>query len=199
MIFSMDTTIDYYNKHAQSFAKDTYGVDLHHIQDDFLSFIEGKGTILDVGCGTGRDALYFKTHGYPVTAFDGSFALCQIACQNLQQEVKCLRFEEMAYVNEFRGVWACSSLLHVPFIQLPGVIEKIVRALKRGGVFYCSFKYGEGEEQRGGRHFTYLNESLLTSLLDQFPQLYITSLFITCDARPNRKDEKWLNAILRKQ
>lgn len=195
MIFNMDTTIDYYNKHAKEFAKDTYGVDLRCIQDNFLSLIQSKGKILDVGCGAGRDALYFKTKGYTVTAFDGSFALCQIAQHNLHQDVMCKRFEDISYCNEFNGVWACSSLLHVPFIHLPSVIEKIIMALREGGVFYCSFKYGDGEYEQRGRHFTSMNESLLNSLFGQFSQLQLLQSFITFDERPNRKSEKWMNAF----
>jgi hypothetical protein len=70
--------------------------------------------------------------------------------------------------------------------------------LKPQGVFYCSFKYGEGEVERGGRRFTNLTESSLLSVLEG-TQLTVKEVWQTGDQRANRTEELWLNALLIKK
>lgn len=51
----MDSYI-YYNKYAQAFIDRTFELDLTHLTDGFLEHIPDGGRILDLGCGSGRDA-----------------------------------------------------------------------------------------------------------------------------------------------
>jgi flavodoxin len=73
-----------------------------------------------------------------------------------------------------------------------------VEAVKKNGFIYVSFKYGEYEGYRNGRYFTDLKEDRFHELLEQAGGLEIVEEWISSDARPGRDDEKWLNAILRK-
>lgn len=68
----MNHTIDYYNLNAESFIENTQNVDMHQTQDRFLRLLDEKSSILDFGCGSGRDTRYFLDKGYQVTATDGS-------------------------------------------------------------------------------------------------------------------------------
>ena len=70
-------TIDYYNQNADSFVQGTVSVDFKKTQDKFLRLLTGK-TILDFGCGSGRDTKYFLESGFDVTATDGSEELCKV-------------------------------------------------------------------------------------------------------------------------
>ena len=72
-------TINYYNKHAKSFIQTTKTVDFTNIQDKFLSNLPLGASILDFGCGSGRDTKYFLEQNYNVTAIDGSEAICKEA------------------------------------------------------------------------------------------------------------------------
>ena len=65
-------TINYYNKYAKSFIQTTRSVDFKNIQNKFLSCLPPKASILDFGCGSGRDTKYFLKQNYKVTAIDGS-------------------------------------------------------------------------------------------------------------------------------
>ena len=55
----MNTTIDYYNKHAESFADGTLSVDFSDVQDRFAELMPANARILDFGCGSGRDTKAF--------------------------------------------------------------------------------------------------------------------------------------------
>ena len=71
----MDGTIDYYNQNAKNFIENTQNVDMHLTQDKFLQLLDPQSSILDFGCGSGRDTKYFLEKGYHVTATDGSAEL----------------------------------------------------------------------------------------------------------------------------
>lgn len=191
-----ETTLRYYDSNALSFAADTIDADMSSIQDDFLSLLHSGARILDLGCGTGRDSRYFLSRGFDVTACDGSTRMCEVASANTGLEARHLLFEDLDYVDEFDGIWACSSLLHVPSTGLKDIFSLVHKALKSNGVFYCSFKYGTYEGERDGRYFTDLTEDSIAELMDRlFQPLHI---WITDDARPDRLDEKWLNVMARK-
>jgi len=95
------------------------------------------------------------------------------------------------------SIWCCASLLHVPLAELPDALRRLARALKPGGSWYVSFKYGEGERAKEGRRFTDLNEAGLTALVAPLASVQIKAMWQTGDKRPDR-DETWLNALLRK-
>lgn len=74
-------TLNYYNTNAQKFVEGTVGVDVHITQDRFLAQLEKGVSILNFGCGSGRDTKYFLEHGFAVEATDGSAELCKLACE----------------------------------------------------------------------------------------------------------------------
>jgi len=195
---AMNSTIDYYNKHADRFRRDTEGLDLSQLYAGFLELIPEGGRILDAGCGPGRDSLQFINRGYEVVAFDASERMAEIATKTIGQPALRLSFEEMAFRNEFDGVWACASLLHVPDSELESVLARIVRALKENGVLYMSFKYGTGERVAGGRRFTDMTEASIRETLSDLPELALLRTWRTSDLRPGRESESWLNALARK-
>ncbi|ARN74890.1 class I SAM-dependent methyltransferase [Oceanicoccus sagamiensis] len=191
----MTDTNKYYEDHAEEFYQSTVEVDMSPIYQRFLPLIPEGGAILDAGCGSGRDSLYFKTNGYEVTAMDASEALCKLSGELLVQDVHCMGFEDMAWEDSFDGVWACASLLHVSRDNLPSIMNKFSRSLKAGGVLYASFKYGDTEREQGGRAFTDMNEELFDQLLKSTPSLELIESWVTVDRRVDR-DESWLNVVV---
>ncbi|MGB6141269.1 MAG: class I SAM-dependent methyltransferase, partial [Pseudoalteromonas rhizosphaerae] len=152
--------------------------------------------ILDAGCGSARDAAYFKQQGFTVSAFDASEELAALASQHLQQTVEVSTFQQLDSVNQYDGIWCCASLLHVPKNELPNVFIRLQNALKPNGVLYVSFKYGTTERVHNGREFTDLTEQLLSDLINQHTQLSIVKHWQSVDQRPGRESEVWLNALL---
>lgn len=194
----MDPTIDYYNLNAENFIESTQNVDMHHAQDRFLQLLDENASILDFGCGSGRDTRYFLDKGYRVTATDGSAELCRWASDFTGIEVKEMLFGELDEIDIYDGIWACSSILHLPKNELLLVIRKMCNALKDTGVIYTSFKYSDFEGVRNGRYFTDFTEDSFKKFIAEIPELTIEDYWITDDVRPGRGGERWLNLILRK-
>lgn len=190
-------TLDYYNQNAKSFIQGTVSVDFKETQDKFLQSLTGK-KILDFGCGSGRDTKYFIESGYTVTAIDGSEELCKSASAYTGIQVKHMLFQDLNEVDCYEGIWACSSILHLPKEELKIVTQKMSRALKQNGIIYTSFKYGNFEGERNGRYFTDFTLDVFKEFISDLKDIAIEEYWITRDVRPGREDEKWLNLILRK-
>lgn len=190
-------TIDYYNQNADSFVQGTVSVDFKETQDKFLRLLSGK-TILDFGCGSGRDTKYFLESGFDVTATDGSEELCKSASAYTGIQVKHMLFHDLNEAACYDGIWACSSILHLSKDDLRIVINKMSKALKPNGIIYTSFKYGNYEGERNGRFFTDFTIDAFNEFISDVKNIVIEEYWITRDVRPGREEEKWLNLILRK-
>ena len=192
----MTSTIEYYNKNALEYSRSTVCVDFSATQERFLRYMPSHAKILDFGCGSGRDTKYFLDKGLNVEAIDGSREFCRLASAYTGISVKQLYFQELASVNEYDGIWACASILHLQWDDLISVLHKMAVALKNTGVIYTSFKYGDFSGERQGRFFIDFTENRLNEMLVLVPELQCREFWISSDVRPNRSEEKWMNIIL---
>lgn len=192
-----NTTLDYYNKNADSFVEGTVSVDFSNTQVKFIEYLQGK-KILDFGCGSGRDTKYFLDAGFDVEAIDGSIELCKSASEYTGINVKHMLFQELDAKEAYDGIWACASILHLPKSEIKAVIAKMVAALVDSGIIYMSFKYGNFEGERNGRYFTDMTEDSVTELFTGITGAELIEMWNTSDVRPGRGEEKWINIILRK-
>jgi SAM-dependent methyltransferase len=192
-------TIAYYNANAQSFYERTINTDLSHFHTKFLDFLPEKAHILDAGCGSGRDTKYFQSQEHTVTAFDASEEMVRISTKETNQQTKLLKFQSLNFKEEFDGVWANASLLHIPYEEIQDVYGRIYNALKPGGIFYGSYKYGEGHMSVKGREFYNMNEeTVLPYLEDLFEVIEICQTEDTRSQVAPSPDNAWLNFIVRK-
>ena len=190
--------IEYYNQNADSFFEGSVNANMSYERDKFIALLPAGGKILDAGCGSGRDSKAFLKQGFGVTAFDASEEMCKRASEYIGQEVINMLFQDVSYKDEFDGIWASASLLHVSMEELPTIIKKMNEALKRGGVMYASFKYGEGTKMRGERRFSDFNEKSIVPLFENagFKIIYNE---VGADNRPGRENEMWVNVIGNKE
>lgn len=188
-------SIEFYNQNAQQFFDNTVDVDMTPLYDRFLEGVPEGGSVLDAGCGSGRDSKAFFGKGYQVTAFDASGPLVSLAKGLTGIEVQQRTFEQVTEQEVYDGIWCCASLLHVNRDKLPETMQRLSDSLKPNGCWYLSFKYGLGERQESGRYFCDLNEQGLDQLIGDLGSIHINSVWVTEDRRPGR-DERWLNAIL---
>ncbi len=191
-------TLDFYNQNAKQYVAETADLDVSSVRHLFLDFIPKGGHILDLGCGSGRDSLYFIEQGYGVTAMDASSEMARLASQRLGQTVQVMSFQELNYSNTFDGIWACASLLHCPKQEMKAVTRKLIKALKTNGVLFMSFKQGTGERiDERGRFFNNYTELELAEILAEYSQLHVLDMFT--ESKPLRGGfQIWLNVFVRK-
>ena len=193
-----DLTINYYNEMSQEFIDSTVNVDFTMTQNKFMNKLQAGCHILDFGCGSGRDSKYFINKGFQVTAIDGSIELCKYASELTGLNVKHMYFQELCDIDVYDAIWACSSILHLPYYDLKDVMAKMIVALKQNGIIYTSFKYGKYEGERNGRYFIDMDDDKFKNFIINYPNITVEELWITGDVRPGRSNEQWLNVILRK-
>ena len=191
----IEMTLDYYEQNANTFHNSTVGIDMSDMYECFLSRIPEGSSILDAGCGSGRDSKAFTDLGYNVSAFDASEQMVLRARRLTGLDIQVRQFEQMDENGVYDGVWCCASLLHVPLVEMLPVMRRVARSLKKNGAWFLSFKYGQGEREKDGRHFTDMNKERLTTLASKLEYISIVNIWLTQDKRPERED-LWLNAIL---
>lgn len=195
----VNNTLDYYNQNAISFVENTVSVDFSDNQNKFISKLQKGDYILDFGCGSGRDTRHFLDKGFKVDAIDGSEELCKLASDYTGIEVKHMLFQELNDTDKYDAIWACSSILHLPHNELRSVLQKMVKALKNNGIIYTSFKYGTHEGIRNGRFFSDFTKESFDEFIRDMDQMQVVEHWLTCDVRPDREDEKWLNLLVKKE
>lgn len=199
MVLELDKTLEFYNCNADRFIENTVYADMHVTQDHFLRRIKPGGRILDFGCGSGRDTEYFIRNGYQVDAVDGSAEIVRKVSQQAGIPVKQMLFQELSALDQYDGIWACASILHLPKEGLKSVMRKMSAAIHTEGLIYASFKYGTFEGWRNGRFFTDFTEKSFQAFIQDVHELKIMECWVTADVRPDRNDENWLNLILGKR
>ena len=189
--------MNYYDLNGEDFFKDTANVDMSEHYSEFLKFFSENASILDAGCGSGRDSLNFKNLGFEVTSIDGSKKMCELASEYLKNKVLHMQFQEIEFDNHFDGIWASASLLHVPSSEIEDVLKRLHKSLKSEGIIYASFKYGDFEGKRNGRYFHDLTETTAQKLFEK-NDFEVIKTWITHDGRKGRESERWVNILAKK-
>ncbi|OIO80111.1 hypothetical protein AUJ84_04550 [Candidatus Pacearchaeota archaeon CG1_02_32_132] len=140
-------TIESYDKNAKNFAEYFKGLMDVPGRPEFNKFtgsLNGN-KILDLGCGGGDHSVWFRDNGFEVSAVDLSEEMVKLAREKGVDarviDIEDLKFEE----NSFDGIWAVTSLLHVPKYKIKEVIRKLSLILKPTGVLLVVLKEGDRE------------------------------------------------------
>ena len=151
-----DKTLVHYDRNAQRFWEGTRD---HDVSQNIAALLEkidvpAPFSLLDVGCGPGRDLVTFTRLGHHATGLEGSPQLAAMArphsgCEVLEQNLLALQLPDA----HFDGVFANAVLFHVPAQALPGVLSALYASLKAGGVLFSSNPRGEGQEGWAGERY----------------------------------------------
>ena len=190
--------VNYYDVHAKEYAELTVNADMSHAYEKFLRYLTLGAKLLDAGCGSGRDSLFFMRQGYRVTMLDASAAMCRCAEKLTGQKALHKTFAEINFDKQFDGIWANASLLHVPEQELEKVLKILHRALKEDGVLYASWKYGEAERRDGERFYCDMTEEKLKKLLRRTGCFVCKEVWVSEDVLPLHREQPWLNVVLGK-
>lgn len=195
-----ETTLGHYNGRATEFWNGTKDHDVSQNIDALLNSIAGSApyTILDFGCGPGRDVLNFKKLNHNPTGLDGCENFANMAREHSGCEVLHQNFLELDLPKEhFDGIFANASLFHIPKSEFGRVLKDLVNTLKVGGVLFSSNPRGTAEGWNGNRWAYYME-------LEEY-QLYLEEAGLILEDhyyRPAglpREQQPWLACIARKK
>jgi SAM-dependent methyltransferase len=167
----VQATLQDYGQRAAQFEAGTRDHDVRQNLDALLRHIEATPpcTILDLGCGPGRDLLALRRRGHHAIGLDGTPAFVQRArevsgCEVWQQDFLHLELPP----ERFDGIYANAALFHVPTQELPRVLAELRGALKPGGVLFSSNPHGDNVEGwNRGRYGAYHDPARWRALLAQ--------------------------------
>ncbi len=162
-------TLDHYDRTAADFWEGTKD---HDVTQNYRALLDAlpkkKGLdILDLGCGPGRDLLYFKNQGHRAVGLEGSRVFCERArtysgCPVLEQDFLQLDLP----AESFDGIFANASLFHVPSQEFPRVLRELWTTLRPGGVLFSSNPRGSQEGWDGQRYGTFMEWEPYRSYLE---------------------------------
>ncbi len=193
-------TLDHYDQRAEDFWKGTRDHDVSQNIAALLRHIEGEPpfTILDLGCGPGRDLRVFADLGHVAIGLEGVERFAVMArefsgCEVWRQDFLALDLPDA----RFDGVFANAVLFHVPSQELPRVLRELHATLKPVGVLFSSNPHGHNEEGwNGGRYGAFHD-------LEAWQRLMTGARFIelTHYYRPEglpREQQAWLASVWRR-
>jgi SAM-dependent methyltransferase len=157
-------TLRFYKQEAERYCQRAGSVPSPALSG-FLSLLKPGATILELGCGSGRDTIEMLRQGYDVTPTDGSPEMAHYAERLLNRPVMVLEFSEIGGDQRFDGVWAHACLLHIPIAGLCAILRRIYAVLKVPRVLFANFKEGTSEgRDRLGRHYNYPSLATLEAI-----------------------------------
>jgi SAM-dependent methyltransferase len=197
----VSVTLEHYEKRAADFWSGTRDHDVSQNRDALLRHIEGTPpfTILDLGCGPGRDLKAFSDLGHMAVGVEAAPTFAAMArahsgCQVLEQDFLKLDLPPA----RFDGIFANASLFHVPGQELPRVLGALRAALKAGGVLFSSNPRGDNEEGwNRGRYGAYWDYDTWRQFLEDAGFTEIEHYY-----RPPglpRAQQPWLASVWRKR
>lgn len=194
-------TLHHYTQRAEEFRAGTRDHDVSQNIDALLDAIGTDRealTILDFGCGPGRDLQAFTRRGHRAIGLDGTAAFVEMARADSGCEVWLQSFFDLALpAGYFDGVFANASLFHVPASELPRVLGQLHASLKPQGVLFCSNPRGNNSEGwSSGRYGSYHDLDAWRGFMTAVGFVEIRHYY-----RPDgllRAEQAWLATVWRK-
>ena len=137
-------TIAYYQANAPHYTLSFGQAPSHHL-DAFLDRLAPGASVLELGCGAGRDSARIAERGFALDATDGTPAMVRKANERFEIAARVMRFDELDAKETYDAVWAHACLLHVARADLPGVLASVHAALRANGLHFANYKLGSAE------------------------------------------------------
>ncbi|UXN67938.1 class I SAM-dependent methyltransferase (plasmid) [Devosia neptuniae] len=162
------TTVQYYRSHAVEYAAATAGVSMGHPLRSFGEMLDAGASVLDIGCGGGRDLRELRLGGFNPVGLEQSPELAQIAARHSGCPVAVADMMDMPFADgSFDAVWSSASLVHFGTETVPRALRQVRRVLRTDGVFFASVKRGDGAgTDASGRYFTYFQPAQWIAIVE---------------------------------
>ena len=191
----MNSTIEYYNNNADQYYWSSVGIDVDANRKRFAAHLPAEAYVIDMGCGSGRDVMFFCDMGHRAFGIDASKELVKLAKERLEVKASAGDMSSWTGDEPYDGIWCCASLYHLNDEECRRFFTNLNRNLKPGGVLYFSVKTGicTGTAE-DGRYFRNFTEDDIRELVSLTEGLQIIDQWHTTDPE-GRGDSKWLNVI----
>jgi SAM-dependent methyltransferase len=187
---------NFYEKNHQQYFDSTSTIDPSDFLTPFGNMLKPGSTIFDIGCGSGRDLLWFKEQGFSPTGFEHSPSLARLAwkysnCPVIEGDFHSYNFS----IHKFDALCFVGSLVHIPENKFSHIFELICNALKPGGLLFITMKEGRGlSHSNDGRVFTLWSKKNLEII---FNETGLQVLEFKRQVSKLRQEDTWLGFILR--
>jgi len=197
MCIKRNETIEYYDKYAKEYFEKSVAVDMSDLCDKFLKYVPKGSTILDIGCGSGRDLKYFREHGYMAEGLEPSVELKRLAEEYSGCKVHLSTIQDFNPTAKYDALWVCASVLHLNHDEQISFFAGIDKFLNSRGVVCISMKSGikTGKDELG-RYFENFNEERLRSILKSNNRIKVINQWMSHDIM-NRNDTIWINILMK--
>lgn len=181
----MKEALQFYDKNAKLYSEHTFQRLMQYQLNEFISRLPKNAKVLDVGCGSGRDSLYFYDFGLDVTAIDTSENIIKVAKEKAPEiSYKKMDLRKMSFPEEsFDGVWMMATLSSIEKKDAVNALKEIARVLKKDGILYMATKEGneemiekKPEYNNFPRFYAYYNQLELEQLLKSAGFTILTSV-----------------------
>ena len=147
-----EKTVSRYDTHARETSARYESADMSRLHAMLLRHLPPKGaSVLELGCGSGRDAAFLQASGFDVTAVDASPGMIDEAARlhpELAGRLSCaaVPFPEGSPLlgRTFDAVFSNAMFMHIPDPELPLVVEQVRRMMRPGGVVVISVSLDRG-------------------------------------------------------
>ena len=190
-------TSDFYETHFLDYRNRTVDIDPSPFLSTLTRHLRNGAKVLDIGCGSGRDLLWLKEHGYQPTGFERSSGLAEMAGQHSQCPVIQGDFTVFDFsVLHFDAILLIGALVHLHYPELAPILDRISRAVREDGLIYLTLKEGTGCSQaEDGRIFTLWKAEELEQI---FPALGVEILDFSRNRSAVNQQDMWIGYILKK-
>ncbi|MBL4903061.1 MAG: class I SAM-dependent methyltransferase [Desulfocapsa sp.] len=186
----------FYEQNHQQYFKSTVDIDPAAFLTPLTGFLKPRATILDVGCGSGRDLLWLRQHGFRPTGLEQAPSLARLAREHAGCEVIEADFCHHDFGSRgFCALVFIGSLVHQPRNTVSGILRSTCRSLVPGGHVLITMKEGEGVvASADGRRFTLWAQSELEELFDLCG---LAILDFSRQVSKLRPEDIWLGYVLK--
>jgi SAM-dependent methyltransferase len=188
---------DYYQSHCQEYFETTFRIDPTSFLAPLRAELKSGDSILDVGCGSGRDLVWFQKQNFKVTGFERSAGLVELAriqtaCEIIKGDFETYDFSQ----HSFDALMLCGSLVHIAPDRLVIVLGNIIKCLRTKGIVFISLKEGRAPYSKADGRIYYLWSD--QDLREMFNKINLTVRRFNRGVSKVNDHDIWLSYVLQK-